>query len=100
VNKKGTGWREKVFKTLDGVSHFIRIIETRRPRQGGELIMAYKITVDKDKCDACESCVDICPAEVLEMVDGKAEPVNMDECMGCESCVETCPNEAITLTDE
>ena len=60
----------------------------------------YVITVDKDKCDGCESCVDICPAEVLEIVDEKAEPVNIDECMGCESCVETCPNEAITLTED
>jgi len=59
----------------------------------------YKITVDKDKCDACESCVDICPFEVFEIVDGKAEPVKIEDCEGCESCVESCPQEAITVEE-
>jgi len=39
------------------------------------------------------------PAQVLEMVDGKAEPVNIDECLGCETCVETCPSGAITVSE-
>jgi NAD-dependent dihydropyrimidine dehydrogenase PreA subunit len=37
--------------------------------------------------------------DVLEMVDGKAEPVNMDECEGCESCVEVCEEDAITVEE-
>jgi ferredoxin len=36
---------------------------------------------------------------VLELVDGKSEPVNMDECLGCETCVEVCEFEAITVTE-
>ena len=59
----------------------------------------YQITIDKEKCTGCGECVDICPAEVLEMKDEKSEPVNIDECLGCESCVETCPESAITLTE-
>ncbi len=59
----------------------------------------YQITVDKEKCTGCGECVDVCPADVLELVDGKSEPTNQDECLGCESCVETCPEEAITLTE-
>ena len=46
-----------------------------------------------------EECVDACPAQVYEMVDGKSEPVNMDECLGCETCVEVCPEGAITVTE-
>ena len=60
----------------------------------------YVITIDKEKCDGCESCVDVCPAEVLEMADGKAKFVNQDDCMGCESCVETCPNQAMSLDEQ
>jgi len=59
----------------------------------------YQLTIDKEKCNGCGECVDICPAEVLEMKDGKSEAVNIDECLGCESCVETCPESAITLTE-
>ncbi len=60
----------------------------------------WKVTVEKKKCDGCESCVDICPFEVFEMQDDNtSEPVNMDECEGCMSCVESCPQEAITVEE-
>lgn len=47
----------------------------------------WQIEVDKDKCSGDAECVNACPAQVFEMVDGKAEPVNSDECLGCETCV-------------
>lgn len=50
--------------------------------------MGYNVTVDTDKCTGDAECVDVCPVEVFEMQDGKAEPANADECLGCESCVE------------
>ncbi len=59
----------------------------------------YELTIDKEKCTGCGECVDICPSEVLELKDEKAEVANIDECLGCESCVETCPESAITLTE-
>jgi Pyruvate/2-oxoacid:ferredoxin oxidoreductase delta subunit len=59
----------------------------------------FDVVVDKDKCTGCEECVGSCPAAVLELVDGKSEPVNMDECLGCETCVEVCEFEAITVTE-
>ncbi|MFO7761341.1 MAG: ferredoxin [Thermodesulfobacteriota bacterium] len=62
--------------------------------------MAWVVTVDKDKCTGDEECVNACPSGVLEMVDGKADPVNMDECLGCETCVEVCEAGAITVTEE
>lgn len=62
--------------------------------------MSFNPVVDHDKCTGCGECVDICPVEVFEMVDGKSEPVNADECMGCESCVESCEAEAITVEED
>ena len=35
----------------------------------------WQVTIDKEKCTGDEECVDICPMDVLEMVDGKAEVV-------------------------
>ncbi len=59
----------------------------------------WEVTVDKDKCDGDEECVDVCPVDVFEMVDGKADPVNAEECLGCESCVEVCEFDAITVEE-
>ncbi len=61
--------------------------------------MAFNPTVDEDKCEGCEECVDVCPVEVFEMVDGKSSPVNAEECLGCESCVEVCEPGAITVEE-
>lgn len=58
------------------------------------------VTIDKDKCDGDGECVDVCPSDVLELVDGKAEVVDMDECLGCESCIEVCEQEAITVEEQ
>ncbi len=59
----------------------------------------FEVIVDKDKCIGDEECVAACPAQVFEMIDGKAEPVEMDECLGCETCVEVCPEGAITVNE-
>jgi NAD-dependent dihydropyrimidine dehydrogenase PreA subunit len=59
----------------------------------------WKVTVDKDKCTGDAECVDVCPVDVYELVDGKADPVNEEECLGCESCVEVCEQNAITIEE-
>ncbi len=61
--------------------------------------MAWQVEVDKEKCAGDEECVEVCPTDVFEMVDGKADPVNIDECLGCESCIEVCEEDAITVTE-
>ncbi len=61
--------------------------------------MGWSVVVDKEKCVGDEECVEVCPVDVFEMVDGKADPVNMDECLGCESCVEVCEEDAIVVDE-
>ena len=61
--------------------------------------MGFNVVVDEEKCEGCEECVDVCPVEVFEMIDGKSSPVNADECLGCESCVEVCEPGAITVEE-
>jgi len=51
--------------------------------------------VDADKCDACGSCVDVCPVEAIKLNDKAV--INADECIDCGTCVDECPNEAIAL---
>ncbi len=49
--------------------------------------------VDPDRCSGCGQCMDHCPFEALDMVDGKARVVG--ECGGCMVCVTACPEQAI-----
>jgi ferredoxin len=53
--------------------------------------MAYKITA---KCEACGTCMDDCPNEAIEEVDGNYR-INPDKCEDCGTCIDSCPNEAI-----
>ena len=53
--------------------------------------MAYKIT---DKCTACGTCKDSCPAEAILEGD-PIYKIDPDLCIDCGSCVGECPVEAI-----
>jgi ferredoxin len=56
------------------------------------------ITVDKDKCTLCMSCVGACPASALQ--DNQTAPqlrLVEKNCVQCGLCASTCPEKAITL---
>ena len=61
--------------------------------------MSFIPTVDKEKCNGCEDCLEACTAQVFEMQNGKAFPFNAGECQGCESCIEVCREQAIAVED-
>lgn len=53
--------------------------------------------IDKDKCIACGSCVNICPVNAISFeADGKPQ-INKEICIKCGSCVVVCPTQAITI---
>ncbi len=51
------------------------------------------VKVIEEECTGCESCVDACPIEAIEMKDGIA--IIKDNCNSCNACIEECPVEAI-----
>ncbi len=51
------------------------------------------VVVIKNQCDGCEVCLDSCPYDAIEMIDGVAY-IN-EKCTLCMACLEACPVEAI-----
>ena len=58
----------------------------------------FLAVVDQDLCSGCETCIDRCYFEAVNMEDDLAQIVE-DNCMGCGLCVITCPDEAIALKE-
>jgi heterodisulfide reductase subunit A len=63
---------------------------------------AVKATVDKDNCDGCALCVDVCPYHAISLVatdnagvTGKIISVNKAQCKGCGLCQATCPKRGV-----
>jgi Fe-S-cluster-containing hydrogenase component 2 len=50
--------------------------------------------VDSDRCTGCGDCVEVCPAEAIALVEGKAR-VDEESCIGCGDCADECPQNAI-----
>jgi NAD-dependent dihydropyrimidine dehydrogenase PreA subunit len=53
------------------------------------------IKIDYDKCNGSAKCVEDCPVDVYEVVDGKAVAPKIDDCIECCICISSCPNNAI-----
>ena len=58
------------------------------------------IEIDRDRCDKCGTCIDMCPMDVLRF-NGRGYPFMhyRDDCWYCDICVFVCPRQAVTLTD-
>jgi electron transfer flavoprotein alpha subunit len=56
------------------------------------------IIVNTDKCSGCETCLESCPFDAIEMKDGKA--VINEYCNSCMTCLSGCPEGAIIETED
>ncbi|MCP4756042.1 MAG: hypothetical protein GY866_34710 [Proteobacteria bacterium] len=52
---------------------------------------------DPDRCTACETCIERCPAEALVMGDKDLPVVDLNKCFGCAVCATGCADETITM---
>lgn len=55
------------------------------------------LNLDINACVGCGICAQVCPHQVLEIVEKKAGIVDIDGCMECGACANNCPVEAITV---
>lgn len=53
----------------------------------------FRVTIDKDKCNACGLCSRKCKAACI---NGKEHTVDYSRCVACMDCIETCRHGAIS----
>jgi Pyruvate/2-oxoacid:ferredoxin oxidoreductase delta subunit len=65
----------------------------------------YTLVINETWCKGCRICVDLCPKQVLAMVEAPdrwegaiAKVTAMEACNGCEICEVECPDFAISVT--
>ena len=87
------GARRRSAKAADGASirtlteselHELGLDRYRGPKYPHPVIFP-------DRCIGCQACVDACPHDVLDIVDGRAAAVAPDLCMEDTACQAECP---------
>ncbi|MBE8540216.1 DNA-directed RNA polymerase subunit D [Geoglobus acetivorans] len=58
-----------------------------------------KVKVIEEKCTGCGKCFEICPKNVFEEKDGKANVVNEYACSLCRDCIKVCEQDAIEIEE-
>ncbi|MBI5183475.1 MAG: DUF362 domain-containing protein [Nitrospinae bacterium] len=53
---------------------------------------------EKERCNLCRLCMEICPPQVIKVIDGKLS-FNYDKCIRCYCCIEVCPEGAMGVKE-
>ncbi|MDO9578314.1 MAG: 4Fe-4S binding protein [Candidatus Cloacimonadales bacterium] len=57
-------------------------------------ISQSRIFVETNSCVGCGDCVDVCPVDAIQIVDGKSV-IDAEKCILCEICIHSCTYDAI-----
>lgn len=60
------------------------------------LRLMKQVIINKDICCGCEACMDICPYDAIEMVNGKAT-FCLESCFLCGHCLAVCPVDCVQV---
>jgi ferredoxin len=79
-----------------------RRARARRRAQHNERELALPLlhSINEDRCIGCEACIDVCPTEVLDLVDHKVKVSRFSDCVQCEQCANSCPTQALVMYRE
>lgn len=69
----------------------------KQPKPGLVFNSGFRPQFDRERCIACEICIDRCPPQALEMGEEDVPVVDLDRCFGCAVCATGCEQEAIVM---
>jgi coenzyme F420-reducing hydrogenase delta subunit/ferredoxin len=79
------------------------VLNLREKALQGRLVSPVVVHVDKDLCEGCGLCTEICPCGGIEHVKPGSGPVPRETdnhlCSGGGTCAATCPHEAIKVVN-
>jgi thioredoxin reductase (NADPH) len=81
------------------------IMDDRRARvkrfeavvEANDVVIPLLHSINDDRCIGCEACIDVCPTEVLDLVDHKVRVSRFSDCVQCEQCATSCPTMALVM---
>ena len=53
----------------------------------------HSVTLNRDRCKGCTTCLKHCPTEAIRIKEGHAV-INPDRCIDCGECIRVCPHQA------
>ncbi len=59
----------------------------------------HSVSLERDKCKGCTTCLKRCPTEAIRIRDGKAV-INSARCIDCGECIRVCPYKAKKATHD
>jgi len=81
--------------SLAGLGGAIKNVAMGLASRAGKLRLheAGKPAVDEEKCVACGTCAEWCPADAIEVKESAR--INYELCIGCGQCLSVCPEGAV-----
>jgi len=81
------------------------IMDDRRARakrfeaevEANDVVLPLLHSINDDRCIGCEACIDVCPTEVLDLIDHKVRVSRFSDCVQCEQCATSCPTMALVM---
>lgn len=70
----------------------------KQPKPAWAFNSGFLPVFDPERCTACGTCIERCPAAALAMGDASLPQVDLDRCFGCAVCASGCPEGAIRMT--
>ena len=65
-----------------------------------ETVVPLLHSINDDRCIGCEACIDVCPTEVLDLINHKVRVSRFSDCVQCEQCANACPTMALVMYRE
>ncbi len=83
---------ESIAQALAAAGRATTVLAKKQLEVGGAISR-----VDADKCQACLTCVRLCPYDVPHINKEGVAEIDVAKCHGCGICAAECPRKAITL---